>query len=165
MPYLSGPVLCDISNRFGLPVTYGWNGGAQSRWAYLDDLLEHCIKNNRESDLLAFLFSKGQFVEKLKGHTPEVIESAYTKIVEIIIGQINGALYFGGNELVRVGDRFVIKKNSAPVRVAAPAIKKIDRDYIVKLSERAMQDVVDGNYDSAITNADFVSAVGDRKAE
>lgn len=33
MPYLSGPTLCDISCRFGLPVTYGWNGGAQSRWA------------------------------------------------------------------------------------------------------------------------------------
>ena len=39
MPYLSGPTLCEISNKFGLPVTYGWNGGAHSRWAYLDDLL------------------------------------------------------------------------------------------------------------------------------
>lgn len=153
MPYLSGPVLCDISTRFGLPVTYGWNGGAQSRWAYLDDLLGHCIKNNRESDLLAFLFSKGQFVEKLKGHTPEVIEAAYIKIVETVIGEINGALYFGGNELARVGDRFVIKKIEASVKVAAPAIKKIDRDYIVKLSERAMQDVLDGNYDSAVTKS------------
>lgn len=154
MPYLSGPVLCDISSRFGLPVAYGWNGGAQSRWAYLDDLLEHCIKNNRESDLLAFLFSKGQFVEKLKGQTPEVIEAAYTKIVETVIGQINGALYFGGNELAMVGDRFVIKKiGTTSVKVAAPAIKKIDRDYIVKLSERAMQDVLEGNYDSAITKS------------
>lgn len=153
MPYLSGPTLCEISSRFGLPVTYGWNGGAQSRWAYLDDLLAHCIENHRESDLLGFLFSKGQFVEKLKGHTPEVIESAYTKIVETIIGQINGSLYFGGNELVRVGDRFVIKKIGTPVKVAAPAIKTIDRDYIVKLSERAMQDVMEGNYDSAITKS------------
>lgn len=153
MPYLSGPVLCDISNKFGLSVTYGWNGGAQSRWAYLDDLLVHCIKNNRESDLLACLFSKGQFVEKLKGHTTEVIEAAYIKIVETVIDQINGALYFGGNELVRLGDRFVIKKIGTPVKVAAPAIKMIDRDYIVNLSERAMQDVMDGNYDSAITKS------------
>ncbi len=153
MPYLSGPVLCDISSRFGLPVTYGWNGGTQSRWAYLDDLLVYCIENHRESDLLSFLFSKGQFVDKLKGHTPEVIESAYTKIVETVVGQINGSLYFGGNELVSVGDRFVIKKIGVPVKVAAPAIKTIDRDYIVKLSERAMQDVIEGNYDSAITKS------------
>ena len=44
MPYLSGPTLCDISNRFGLPVSYGWNGGAQSRWVYMDDLLAYCIQ-------------------------------------------------------------------------------------------------------------------------
>jgi len=153
MPYLSGPDLCDISSRFGLPVTYGWSGGAQSRWAYLDDLFAHCIKNHRESDLLGFLLSKGQFVDKLKGHTPEVIESAYTNIVETVLSQINGSLYFGGNELVSVGDRFIMKVIGAPVKVAAPSIKRIDRDYIVKLSERAMQDVLEGNYDSAITKS------------
>lgn len=153
MPYLSGPVLCEISNKFGLPVKYGWTEGAQSRWAYLDDLLVHCIENHRESDLLGFLFAKGQFVEKLNGHNPEVIESAYTKIVETVIGQINGSLYFGGNELIRVDNQFVIKKIGTTVNVAAPAMKTIDRDYIVKLSERGMQDVKDGNYDSAITKS------------
>jgi hypothetical protein len=136
-----------------LAVTYGWNGGAQSRWAYLDDLLAYCIENHRESDLLCFLFSKGQFVEKLKGYTPEVIESTYNKIVESVISQINGILYFGGNELVRVGKQFVIKRINAPLKVVAPAIKTIDRDYIVKLSDRAMKDVTDGNYDSAITKS------------
>jgi len=153
MPYLSGPILCDISNRFGLPVAYGWNGGAKSRWAYLDDLLVHCIANHRESDLLAFLFSKEQFAEKLKGYSPEVIEFAYAKIVESVISHINRYLYFGGNELVRIGDRFVIKKIGSTVKVAAPAIKIIDRDYIVKLSERAMLDVLNGHFDSAITKS------------
>ena len=153
MPYLSGPVLCNISSRFGLPVTYGGNGGTQSRWAYLDDLLAYCIENHRESDLLGFLFSKERFAGMLSEHTPEIIESAYAKIVETVIGKINGFLFFGGNELVRVGDRFVIKKIGTPVKVAAPAIKTINRDYIVKLSERAMQDIIDGNYDSAITKS------------
>ncbi|WP_419878239.1 abortive infection family protein [Brevibacillus centrosporus] len=103
--------------------------------------------------MLSFLFSKGQFVEKLKGFSPDVIEAAHTKIVETVIDQINGSLYFGGNELVRIGDRFIIKKIGAPVKVSTPAIKTIDRDYIVKLSERAMQDVMDENYDSAITKS------------
>lgn len=153
MPYLSGPTLCDISNKFGLPVTYGWNSGAQSRWAYLDDLLAHCIQNKRESDLLAFLFSKGQFIDKLRGKTPEVIEYAYAQIVNAIIGQINGALYFGGNELVRVGKVFVIRKLGSTVNVAVPSVKTIDRSYITDLSDRAMKDVIDGNYDSAITKS------------
>ncbi len=153
MPYLSGPTLCEISNKFGLPVTYGWNGGAQSRWAYLDDLFAHCIENKRESDLLSFLFSKGQFVEKLRGQTPEVIEHAYTQIVSTVIGQINGALYFGGNELVQIGKAFVIRKIGTTVTVATPSVKTIDRSYINDISNRAMQDVLDGNYDSAITKA------------
>ena len=153
MPYLSGPTLCEISNKFGLPVTYGWNGGAQSRWAYLDDLLAHCIQNKRESDLLAFLFSKGQFVDKLRGQTPEVIEYAYAQIVNAVIDQINGALYFGGNELVQLGKEFVIRKLGSTISVAAPSVKTIDRSYITDLSDRALKDVIDGNYDSAATKA------------
>lgn len=153
MPYLSGPTLCDISNKFGLSVTYGWNGDAQSRWVYLDDLLAHCIKNKRESDLLAFLFSKGQFVDKLRGQTPEVIEYAYAQILSAVIGQINGALYFGGNELVQVGKVFIIRKLGSTISVTAPSVKMIDRSYITDLSERGMKDVIDGNYDSAITKS------------
>ena len=153
MPYLSGPTLCDISNKFGLPATYGGSGGAQSRWMYLDDLLEHCIQNKQESNLLAFLFSKEQFVYKLRGQTPQVIEYAYTQIVNTVIGQINGVLYFGENELVRVGKVFVIRRLGSTVSVAAPFVRTIDRSYITDLSDRAMKDVMNGNYDSAITKS------------
>ncbi|MBQ8546332.1 MAG: abortive infection family protein [Clostridia bacterium] len=153
LPYLSGPMLCQISTQFGLPATYGWNGGAKSRWEYLDDLLEYCINNHRESDLLSFLFSKEQFVEKLRGYTPEIIDSAHQTIIATVIDQINGALYFGGHELVKVGDRFAIKKKGEAVSVVAPSVKTIDRSYIVNLSERAMKDVTDGNFDSAITKS------------
>lgn len=153
MPYLSGRTLCEISNKFGLPATYGWSGGAQSRWTYLDDLLDYCIQNKRESDLLSFLFSKSQFVNKLKGQTPEVIDYAYSVIIETAIKQINGALYFGGNELIRTGNTFDIHRIGTMVKVAAPAIKTIDRTYIRDISDRAMKDILDGNYDSAITKS------------
>ena len=153
LPYLSGPMLCQISTQFGLPATYGWNGGAKSRWEYLDDLLEYCIKNHRESDLISFLFSKGQFVEKLRGYTPEIIDSAHQTIVAAVIDQINGALYFGGHELVKVGEGFVIKKKGEAVSVIAPSVRTIDRSYIVSISERTMKDVAEGNFDSAITKS------------
>ena len=153
MPYLSGPMLCDMSNKFGLPVTYAWNGGAQSRWAYMDDLLAHCIQNGHESDLLSFLFSKGQFTEKLRGQTPETIDYDYSHIVKAIINQINGILYFSGNELVQTGSVFVIQKIGTTISVAAPSVTAIDRRYITDISERAMKDISDGNYDSAITKS------------
>lgn len=153
LPYLSGPEICGISTRFGFPVSYGWGGGAQSRWAYLDDLLVHCIKAGRVSDLLGFLFSKEQFAEKLRGNTPVAIEQAHKDIIRTVIEQINGVLYFGGNELVMTGKTFAIHKIGTPITVAAPAVKVIDISYIADLSARAMKDVSEGNYDSALTKS------------
>ena len=151
LPYLSGPMLCEISVKFGLPATYSWGGGTKSRWEYLDNLLAHCISNNRASDLLGFLFSKEQFAEILRGYTPDEIDTTYQKIIATVLDQLNGQLYFGGHELVRVGERFVVQKKGAVATVAAPTVKIIDQAYIVSISERAMKDVSEGNYDSAIT--------------
>ena len=151
LPYLSGPELCNISTKFGLPVSYGWNGGAQSRWVYLDNLFVHCIRNNRCSDLLSFLFSKEQFVHTFRGCTATEIENAYKTIITTAIDKINGELYFGGHELIQVGNRFVVQRIGAIVTVEAPSVKSIDRDYIVSISGRAMNDIAEGNYDSAIT--------------
>ena len=80
MPYLSGSDLCALSSLFGLPATYSWNGGALSRWQYLDNLLEYCIKNNKCSSLLAHMFSLNQFSKMLRGHSNNEINEAYKKV-------------------------------------------------------------------------------------
>lgn len=151
MPYLSGPQLCEISNRFGLPVTYCWGGGSLSRWQYLNNLLEHCIRNGRESSLLAFLFSKEQFVDKLKGNSPEYIDLAYTQIVKKVINEINSVLYFSGNELTKVGKAFSVQEVGSAVTVTTPSLERIDRAYVSDIRQRAYEDLADGHYDSAIT--------------
>ena len=160
LPYLSGPQLCELSNRskeraltkgFGLAVSYGWGSGTQSRWSYLDDLLAYCIKNSRASDLLAYLFSKEQFADKLGGYTPEEIDQAYNTIIGSAIKSINGFLMFGGNELVNAGNGYVVQKIGAIPKVAAPAMKIINRKYISDLAGRAMEDVEKCHFDSAIT--------------
>lgn len=151
MPYLSGPQLCEISNRFGLPVTYCWGGGSLSRWQYLNNLLEHCIRNGRESSLLAFLFSKEQFVDKLKGNSPEYIDLAYTQIVKKVINEINSVLYFSGNELTKVGKSFSVQEVGSAVTVTTPSLERIDRAYVSDIRQRAYEDLADGHYDSAIT--------------
>lgn len=153
MPYLSGPDICDISHRFGLPANYAWGGGAQSRWAYFDDLIIHCIECNRMTDLLSYIFSFNQFSKKLERYLPETAEKAYAVIVETIIKQINKILYFGGNELVQVGSNFSIQKIGAKVVIETPKIKVIDRKYISELSERALKNIKDEHYDSAITQS------------
>lgn len=153
MPYLSGPTLCEISSFFGLPANYPRSGGALSRWEYLDNLLGFCIKANKVSELLSYLFSKDKFSEQLRGLCPDNIEKAYKMIVQKVLEQINSLLYFGGHELCNVGGAYYIKKIGSSITVKAPTVKVIDRAYIKDLAERANKDIDDGNFDSAITKA------------
>lgn len=153
MPYLSGPALCELSNQFGYPITYNYGSGTKSRWVYMDELLEYCISKNTVSNLLNVLFDKSQFVGELRGCLVEEIDSVYHEIINRIIDQINGILYFGGNELVKLGDQFYVKEIGKKVVVDVPKVKTIDRTYITSISDRAMQDIMTGNYDSAITKS------------
>ena len=155
MPYLSGPDLCGVSTLFGLPMSYLWGKDAAnlSRWQYLDNLMKHCMKDNRCSDLLAYLFGKEQFAKMLSGHGADEIDAAYTHITTEIIQKINGMLYFGGNELTVIGNRFIVRAIGRKVEVQVPQIKSIDREYIKSISRRAMQDVEEQNFDSAITKS------------
>lgn len=77
MPYLSGPDLCGLCTLFGLPTTYSWGGVNLSRWQYLDNLMIHCMDENRCSDLLAYLFDKKQFSKMLSRHEADEMNAAY----------------------------------------------------------------------------------------
>ena len=153
MPYLSGPDLCNVSSLFGLPATYSWGGVNLSRWQYLENLFEYCISVNRCSDLLSYLFDKQRFASMFSGHDASVIDATYSRFVKAIIEKINGILYFGGNELVLVGNCFYVKETGAKVEVQAPKIKSIDREYIRSISSRASSDIDQSNFDSAITKS------------
>lgn len=153
MPYLSGQSLCDISNKFGLPVKYVWGGSNLSRWQYLDNLMEHCINNGKFSALLAYLLDKSQFAGVLSDCTVDEINTAYDYITSTVIQKINGLLYFGGNKLSVVGKKFVVHPIGSQIELDTPKIKTIDRDYIRSISDRAMEDVEHHNFDSAITKS------------
>lgn len=154
MPYLSGSALCSISTKFGLPVTYHWKNGTNlSRWQYLENLFEYCIKEDKCDKLLAYLFNKSQFSSILSGHTPKATIDAYQHFVKLILNKINGLLSLSSNELVINNDRFVIRKIGDNVAISAPTVKKIDREYIQDLSNRALNDIIQSNYDSAITKS------------
>ena len=155
MPYLSGPDLCNLSTIFGLQKTYHYGQGSvnPSRWVYLEDLIEFCIKNGRCSELLAYLFNKKQFAKTLSGHGAKVINDAHAHFVKVILENINGILFFSGNELTIIGGQYVIREVDGTVKVQTPAIKSIDREYIRDITSRAMEDIDQNNYDSAITKS------------
>mgnify|MGYP001041782982 CR=1 FL=1 len=153
MPYRSGSDLCALSRIFGLPVQYVWGGSNLSRWQYLEQLMTHCEKNNSFSRLLAYLFDKNQFINSLKGLTAEEIEQAYNFIKTEILKQINVYLSFGGNELINAGGQYVVKPISQALNVENKNITIIDKDYIRSLADRALKDIDENNFDSAITKA------------
>lgn len=150
MPYLSGPDICSISMIFGYYIEYS----KLSRWQYFDNLFDHCIKNDKCSDLFLYLFSKEQFSKLFpRDLGADEIDKAYQHFFDLVIDKINGILYYGGNELVFLGNQFIIKTIGSKIQIQAPRIKSIDREYVKNISARALDDIEQGNFDSAITKA------------
>lgn len=150
MPYLSGSAICEISYKFGLPSS---SIRGVSRWQYLDELISYCIENNKISKLLNFLFSKQQFYLLLKDYSQDTIDFAHTKIVKNIIDEINKILFFGENELIKIGENFIIQPIGTTVVPEIPLVKNIDRSYINNILNRSLNDINEGNFDSAITKS------------
>ena len=149
MPYLSGPKLVEICNSFGLAKKYG----SESRWVYLDELLEYAISNNRCDELLRYLFDVDKFRELLKLRTPEDISHAYEYTMQAVINRINVVLYLGRHELQCIqGHYYVVEVGKKPV-IEAANLKLINLSYVQGLRERCTEDFISGNYDSVITKS------------
>lgn len=149
MPYLSGPVLSDMSNNFGVPSCYG----SQSRWCYVDDMMQSAVDAGRISELLKMFFGNQKFAEIVEGGTAEQLEKSRTEIVSLAVGTINKRLFFGGNELRQVGNEYAVVPIGEVVAIDLPKLQVIDREYVKQLSKRAMDDVENDRLDSALTEA------------
>lgn len=149
MPYLNGADLRNLSSSFGLIQK---NTGI-SRWQYLDNLFEYCIKEDRCSDLLLYLFDKKQFKCKFWGHSVDVIDEAYNTFLQTILKKINGILYFDDYELILKDNQFSIRQIGCNVEIQAPSLKNIDNDTITGMYKRATEEIENQNFDSAITKS------------
>ena len=149
LPYQSGPKLVEVLNKFGIDASYG----SSSRWMYVEALLEHCIENNRVSDMLAYFFNLARFQKEFSGLTPEEIKRRHAVIVEGAIAAINSILFFGGHELRCFGNNYVITSVDDVPAMSIPSINTIDRSYIKDMANRAQEDIELGNFDSALTKA------------
>lgn len=150
MPNLTSREICDISTRFGFPMKLVKN---KSRRQYFEEMLNALIQSGRCSDLLAFLFDKSQFESKLSCFSPEIIDDKYNQIVNTVLEKINSILHYSGNELKIIDKKFIIRPINTQTEICAPSIEKIDRDYIIDISKRALQDVEAGHFDSALTKS------------
>lgn len=157
MPYLSGPMLCELSQKFGYYQEYYLGNGSKpnlSRWQYMDNILKYVIKENKVNQLLSYMMDKERFSDNLrKLNNVSDIEKKYKYIIQKVLEQINSILYFGGHELVVINNQYIVKSIDEKINIDVPNINIVDRDYIKNLSERAMKDIDEGNLDSAITKS------------
>ena len=133
LPYQSGPKLVQTLNAFGKPSDYG----GCSRWQYVEELLDHCIANDRVSDMLSCFFDLSRFRDDLQGFSADEIERRREAIVEAAIEAINGELIFGRHELRRIGNAYAVSPIDASPTMGTPSIKVIDRPYIMDMADRA----------------------------
>ena len=149
LPYQSGPKLVEVLNKFGIDASYD----SSSRWMYVEVLLEHCIENNRVSDMLSYFFGLERFQKDFSGLTQEEIKRRHAAIVEGAMAATNSILFFGGHELRCFGNNYVIVSVDDVPEMSIPSINTIDRSYIKDMANRAQEDIILGNFDSALTKA------------
>ena len=109
MPYLSGPSLCELSQKFGCLQEYHWGKNKKpnlSRWQYMDNILVYVIQENKMSQFLSYMMNKERFSESLrKLNSVNDIDKTHKYIIEKVIEKINSILYFGEHELVILGNQ------------------------------------------------------------
>lgn len=151
MPYLSGPKLVALLNKYGLPTDYRTE--KKSRWVYMEGLLRHCVVEGSVQALLADLFSPTRVSNMSSDKSAEDVRLECERIVGLAMEKINSVLAPGGKKLAAVGKNYVIRPIGKAVPIVASAIKTIDREYVRSLAERASADVDNGNFDSALTKS------------
>lgn len=155
LPYLTGSQLCDLCCEFGLSRTYHWGntGTNQSRWMYMQDLMQYLNKHGRMPELLSRLFDIKYFENLSNLSNPKLVTETYNKIVASALNRINTCLMLAQKELrVHKGLFVLVEIGQEPV-FTTPKVKVVTRQYIRELPERIKDDIVNKDYDSVITKS------------
>lgn len=150
MPYLSGRNLFDRMRMFGFENTCP---SGSSRWNFMNDLLDYVIREQKESSLLSYWFSREHFKFLTALHDSEKIAAAYKDIIENVLSAINCHLFLDGNKLVKNGNNFLIIPSDEEAILELPSVKNIEVEYIRSLQDRCTKDLIAENFDSVITKS------------
>ncbi len=151
MPYLNGPTLCEISTDFGFKKEYGGRGGNPSRWQYMEDLIDHCCKENTISALLGYLFAKNQFKSHVMESSAQAVDEKYRALCNEAIEEINSLLYFHDAELIKTNNVLSVQSIDGQLEVNSSNLTVVDREYIKDITERVSVDIENKDFDSAAT--------------
>lgn len=147
LPYWSGSKLSGLCTTFGAKTTFGVKFGP-SRWNIMQTLLAHCTREYRMSDFLNYFFDEER-IKEVEGSTSEEVQEQIQKG----ISEMNKILSISKNELIRVGERYILHKIGTEIKLETPILNVIDSKYIEGLTRRALLDIANGDFDSALTKS------------
>lgn len=136
-PYLSGPKLVKLFNRYGFNYTY--EAGFPSRHIFAEDRLREM---NNSSDLKS-LIEEVLDVRKFIGQE-DALDSA--------VNHVNSFLKFDGYKLKKNGEFFKVYNDSGNL-VQAKTIETLSHEFVNEQIEKCNDKINSGDYNGAITNA------------
>lgn len=156
MPYLSGPQLCKISTKFGIPEVYEYNSKnnpPKSRSIYMINMINHCIDKGTINKLLQFMFGKEQFNDLNKSNNISLMANEYNERIYKTIDEINKILYIKNYYLSYDGNSFKLKRNdeNEKIEVQPLDINIKDIDYVKRKLEECSEELSHGRFDNVIT--------------
>ena len=149
MPYLSGPDICNLSEKFGSPIKYD----VFSRWSYMQEMFEKAKYKNKTLEILDYLFSKTNFsmCKNISDLSVEMFEEYYQKATTLAIEKINNFIDYTGDKLIIKNNNVFLKSDLFEIK--SKYIQKMDRTYIKEVQSKANENLRQGNFDSVLTQA------------
>ena len=146
MPYLTKNTILNIAKKYNYILDM-----CASRKDLMLLLFEYCDKDKELDNLLLYLFSKGQFADKLADIEINKIDEVYKKILDRIIIEINKILYFDGFKIVYSSTKLQVCELKTNIELSTDNYDGVTSSYIWGLQDRIKADFDAGNYDSVIT--------------
>ena len=137
MPYLSGPKLVGLFNKYGARDTYGQ--GFPSRWSYTEDKL---VELNGSTKMV-------KLIEEMV-HPRRFLNFDY-KVADAVEG-INELISFDGCILKEQGGTYKLYSDQS-ITVEPETIATLKIDYVTEQIHKCDNKIVQEDYDGAITNA------------
>ncbi|KGE84818.1 MAG: abortive infection family protein [Gammaproteobacteria bacterium] len=136
-PYLSGPNLVKLFNRYGYNLTYGQ--GFPSRHIFAEDRLREMNDTDQLKPLIEEILDVRNFIGQ-----EDKLDSA--------INHVNSFLRFDGYKLKKNGEFYKVYDDTGSL-VEAETIETLSHEFVNEQIGKCNDKITSGDYNGAITNA------------
>ncbi|MDF1697634.1 MAG: abortive infection family protein [Saprospiraceae bacterium] len=136
-PYLSGPKLVKLFNRYGFNFIY--EAGFPSRHIFAEDRLRDMNNSTELKSLIEEILDVRKFIGK-----EDVLDSA--------VKHVNSFLKFDGYKFKKKGEFFKIYDDTGNL-IEAKTIETLSHEFVNEQVEKCNDKITTGDYNGAITNA------------